>query len=52
MWSVPNPLVGALLAGPDIADAGQQFVEMVADRIAPLEALIVQGESLDAYAPT
>ena len=45
------PLVGAGLAGPNLADAGKQFVEVVGQPVAAFEALVVQRESLDEIFP-
>ena len=42
-----DALIHALLAGPDLADAGQQFVEVVGQPVAALQPLVVQREALD-----
>jgi hypothetical protein len=42
-----DALVDARLAGPDFADARQQLVEVVGQRVAPLEAFVVEGETFD-----
>ena len=44
---LPDALVHARLAGADLADAGEQFVEVVGQPVAALQPLVVQREPLD-----
>ena len=44
---IAHLLVEALLRGPDIADAGKQFVKVVGTAIGILQPLVVHREALD-----
>ena len=44
---LPDALVDARLAGADLADAGEQLVEVVHQPAAALEPLVVEREPLD-----